>query len=430
MLFIISWDKFCAYSSLETTSYPMSLTDIQIKNAKPLEKQYQLTDGRGLSLLIRPQGHKWWRFKYQFNKKERRLSIGVYPDISLKEARIKRDELRNQVANGIDPCLHRQALKQSSISNQANSFEVIAREWFDVKSSQWVESHGKRIIQRLERDLFPVLGSQPITALTPINLLTTLRRIQDRGSLETAHRALNNCSQILKYAVQTGRLDRDISQDLKGGLAPFKTNHMAAVTKPQDLAKLLIMMNEYQGSFIIKSALKLAPLVFVRPGELRQALWAEIDLERAEWRYKITKTNTEHLVPLSKQAVQILKDLHPFTNHSQYVFPSPRSVSRPLSDNALLSALRVMGISKETTSIHGFRATARTLLDEELGVRPDLIEHQLGHSVKDPLGRAYNRTTFLHERRLMMQQWADYLNTLEQFLNRNISNTELKEAKS
>ena len=240
-----------------------------------------------------------------------------------------------------------------------------------------------------------------------------VRRIENRGALETAHRALGNCGQVFRYAVATGRAERDHSGDLRGALPPVKGEHFAATTDPKRVAEMLRAMDGYQGTLAVRCALRLAPLVFVRPGELRKAEWADIDLDAAEWRYTVTKTNTPHIVPLSRQAVEILRELQPVTGRGRYVFPSARSNSRPMSDNAILAALRRMGIGKEKISGHGFRAVARTILDEGLGVRPDYIEHQLAHAVRDPNGRAYNRTAHLPERRKMMQQWADYLDTLK-----------------
>jgi Integrase len=267
----------------------------------------------------------------------------------------------------------------------------------------------------LERNIFPWLGSKPIADILPMDILTCLRRVEDRGTIETAHRSLQLCGQVFRYAVATGRVDRDITPDLRGALPPSKGDNFASITDPKQAAPLLRAIDEYTGSFIVKSALQLAPLVFVRPGELRQAEWEHIDLDAKEWRYMVTKTKTPHIVPLSKQAIEILNTLHPLTGNGRFVFPSARTPngSRAMSDVALLAALRRMGFSKDEMTVHGFRAMARTILDEVLGHRVDFIEHQLAHAVKDPNGRAYNRTAHLPERHKMMQQWSDYLDGLK-----------------
>ena len=391
----------------------MSLTDTAIKNAKPGEKARKLYDSGGLYLEVSPKGGKWWRFKYRFGGKEKRLSLGVYPDISLKDARDRRDDARKLVANAVDPAEHRKAEKATNTEQAANSFEVIAREWFAKHSTNWVPSHADRIIRRLERDIFPWIGDKPVATLTPPQLLGTIRRIEERGALETAHRALANCGQVLRYAVATGRAERDPSGDLRGALPPVKGTHFASVTDPKKVGEILRAIDGYEGTLIVRCALHLAPLVFVRPGELRHAEWAHINLDKAEWRYTVTKTDTPHIVPLSHQAVTILQELQPFTGKGRYVFPSARSAVRPMSDNAVLAAMRNLGIRKEDMTGHGFRAMARTILDEELGFRPEYIEHQLAHAVRDPNGRAYNRTVHLEERRKMMQEWADFLDKLK-----------------
>lgn len=395
------------------------LTNKAVQNAKPKDKPYKLSDEKGLFLLIQPQKDstkcsKYWRFKYRYGGKEKLLALGVYPDVSLKEAREKRDDARKQVASGIDPCQHRKAVKIATITSAGNSFEVITREWLAKNKDGWAKSHFDKILGRFENDVFPYLGSRPIASITAPELLAVIRRIEKRGVLETAHRALANCGQVFRYAVATGRAERDPSGDLRGALPSVKSRrkHFAAATSPKQVGELLRALNGYQGTPTVCAALRLAPLVFVRPGELRQAEWADIDLDAAEWRYTVTKTNTPHIAPLSTQAVAILRDLHPLTGSGRYVFPSPRTKERPMSDNAILSAMRRMGIGKDEMSGHGFRAMARTILDEVLGFRADFIEHQLAHAVRDPNGRAYNRTTHLAERRKMMQAWADYLDSL------------------
>ena len=391
----------------------MPLTDATIRAAKPREKPARLFDEKGLYLEVSPAGGKWWRFKYRFDGKEKRLSMGVYPDVSLKGARERRDEARRLLADGVDPSEHRKALRTARVDRAANSFEVVAREWFSARVATWSASHADRIIRRLERDIFPWIGGMPVSDIGPPELLSVVRKIEKRGALETAHRALSNCGQVFRYAVATGRAERDPAGDLRGALPPVKGEHFAATTDPARLAEILRAIDDYRGTLTVHCALRFAPLVFVRPGELRSAEWADIDLYEGEWRYTVTKTNTPHIVPLSRQAIAVLKELQPVTGRGRYVFPSARSDVRPMSDNAVLAAMRRMGIPKDEMSGHGFRAAARTILDEVLGVRPDLIEHQLAHAVRDPNGRAYNRTTYLPERRRMMQEWADYLEQLK-----------------
>jgi integrase len=391
----------------------MPLTDTAIRNAKPSEKAVRLFDGGGLYLEVSPTGGKWWRLKYRFDGKEKRLSLGVYPDVSLKDARDRRDASRKLLADGIDPSENRKAMKSARADRVANSFEVVAREWFAKYSATWAANHGDRLIRRFKRDIFPWIGGRPIAEVTAPELLAVVRRIENRGALETAHRALGNCGQVFRYAVATGRATRNPCGDLRGALPPAKGEHFAATTEPKRVAELLRAMDGYEGTLTVRCALRLAPLVFVRPGELRKAEWADIDLDAAEWRYTVTKTSTPHIVPLSRQAVEILRELHPLTGRWRFVFPGARSNGRPMSDNAILAAMRRMGIGKDEMSGHGFRAVARTILDEVLGVRPDYIEHQLAHAVRDPNGRAYNRTAYLPERRKMMQQWADYLDKLK-----------------
>jgi integrase len=390
----------------------MPLTDTQIRNTKPTVKPARLYDGRGLYLEVAPAGGKWWRLKYRFDGKEKRLSLGVYPDVGLKDARGRCDDARRLLANGTDPSANRKAVKATRAGQALNSFEVVTREWFNKHSVNWVEGHSSRIIRLFERDIFPWIGSRPIADITAPDLLAIIRRIEPRA-LETAHRALANCGQVFRYAVATGRATRDPTGDLRGALPPKRGTHFAATTEPKKLGAILRAMDGYEGSAAVRCALRLAPMLFVRPGELRHAEWKDFDLEAADWRYFVTKTNTDHIVPLSRQAVAILRELHPVTGTGRFVFPGARSRKRPMSDNAILAAMRRMGIDKEEMSGHGFRAVARTILDEVLGVRIDYIEHQLAHAVKDPNGRAYNRTLHLPERRKMMQEWSDYLEGLK-----------------
>ncbi len=402
-------------------------TDATIRSTKPMEVTIRLNDGDGLYLLVNPNGGRWWRLDYSIGGKRKTLSIGVYPDTGLKAARNKADEARELVAAGTDPSNVRKVAKaQQTKAMEADrrtadglpavdSFEEVAREWFDKFSAKWVPSHAEKIIRRLERDIFPWIGRRPIDSITAPELLSALRRIEERGAVDTAHRAHQNCGQIFRYAIATGRTERDPSPDLRGALPAVKQTHHAAITEPKAIGGLLRAIDGYQGYLVTKSALRLAPLVFVRPGELRKAEWTEIDLDKAEWNIPAErmKMREPHLVPLSTQAIEILRELQALTGSGRYVFPGARTHGRPMSDNAILAALRRMGFAKEEMSGHGFRAMARTILDEVLQVRPDYIEHQLAHAVRDPNGRAYNRTAHLVERRMMMQQWGDYLDKLK-----------------
>lgn len=390
----------------------MPLTVTAIKNAAPGQRTRRLYDERGLYLEVSPKGGKWWRFKYRIDGKEKRISLGVYPDIGLKEARDARNDARTLVARGIDPSAWRKAEKASRIESAANSFELVAREWHEKQALSWSEVHAGTVLSRLEVNVFPWLGRVPICDIRAADLLRILQPIEERGAIETAHRTLGICGQVLRYAVATDRAERDLSVDLRGALRPVKPKHLAAVTDPKRAGELMREIDAYQGTPTVGCALRLAPLVFVRPGELRTAKWADIDVDNAQWCYEVSKTTTPHIVPLATQAIEILNELRPVTGNQEYVFPSPRSPRRPMSNNAILAALRRMGIPKEEMSGHGFRAMARTMLDEVLGFRPDIIEHQLAHRVRDPLGRAYNRTAHLAERRNMMQSWADYLDEL------------------
>jgi integrase len=391
----------------------MPLTDVVIRSTKPTTKAFKLYDSGGLYLEVSPSGGKWWRLKYRFNGKENRISLGVYPETTLKAARDRRDTERKLLADSIDPSKNRKTEKFVQANRAANSFEQVAREWFAKFSPSWAPAHAARKIRLFERDIFPWIGQQPIAEITAPELLSVLHRIEKRGVSETERRALVSCGQVFRYAVASGRAERDPSGDLRGALPPVKGEHFAAITEPDSLATILRAFEGYNGTLPVRCALRLMPLLFVRPGELRKAEWSQIDLDAAEWRYMVTKTQTEHIVPLSRQAVAILHELYPLTGNGHFVFPSARSNTRPMSDNAILVAMRTMEIAKDVTTGHGFRATARTILDEVLGVRTDLIEHQLAHRVKDPNGRAYNRTAFLPERREMMQTWADFLDQLK-----------------
>lgn len=391
----------------------MPLTNVAIKSATPREKTYRLYDEKGLYLEVTLTGAKLWRWKYRFQGKEKRLAIGPYPEIGLQLARETRDKARTLLASGTDPSAQKKAQKAAVSTNIDSAFEAIAREWHYGKSRIWSVIHSKNVLDRLSRNVFPFIGQTSISDVTVPELLKLLRRIEERGANETAHRVLGNIGEVYRYAIASGKTERNIAVDIKGALQPVKKQHLAAITEPIRVGELLRMIDGYSGTLAVQSALKLAPLTFVRPGELRKALWSEIDLDVGEWRFTVTKTQTPHVVPLSRQAIVILETLRPVTAQSEYVFPNLRSRRRPMSDNAILSALRRMEIDKSEMSGHGFRAMARTILDEVLGVRPDIIEHQLAHSVRDPLGRAYNRTSHLSERKKMMQLWADYLEGLK-----------------
>lgn len=336
-------------------------------------------------LELSPAGGKWWRLKYRFGGKEKRISLGTYPDVGLKQARERRDEARKLLADGVDPGEHRKAQKAAGQERAANSFEVVAREWYAKMASTWVPSHGEKIIRRLERDIFPWLGNDPIGDISAPKLLSTIRKIEDRGRLETAHRVLQNCSQVFRYAIATGRSERDPAADLRGALPPVRETHFAAITDPKEVGGLLRAIDSFTGTFIVKAALQLSPLVFVRPGELRRAQWESINLDAGEWPYFVTKTRSEHLVPLSAQAVEILRELHPLNGRNQWVFPGMRDHQKPMSEAAINAALRRMGYdTKVEMTGHGFRAMARTILHEELGFDPAVIEHQLAHQVNRP----------------------------------------------
>jgi integrase len=392
----------------------MALTDTAIRTAKPEKKAKKIADGGGLYLLLNTNGSRWWRFDYRFAEKRKTLSMGVYPDVTLAEARQRREQARKLLANGVDPSEHKKAQKAASQVRAANSFEVIAREWFEKHRDTWASTHSEKIIRRLEKDVFPWLGGRPVAEITAPEILTVLRRIEGRGTLDTAHRAGGNCSQVFRYAIATGRAERDPVPDLRGALPPARGKNFAALTDPAKVGELLRAMDAFNGTLPVQCALRLAPLLFVRPGELRQAQWADIDFDKAEWRYFVTKTKTEHLVPLSRQAIAILRDLQPLSGAGRFIFPGGRDPKRAMSEAAINAALRRMGYDTKTEITgHGFRAMARTILAEELHQRPEVIEHQLAHAVPDALGTAYNRTKFLKERRAMMQLWADYLDKLK-----------------
>jgi len=393
------------------------LSDVQVKNAKPQEKDYKLMDGFGLFLLITPTNGKLWRFDYRFGDKRKMLALGAYPAVTLAEARQRREEAKKLLANGIDPGAMKKTLKSTGKELAANTFEVIARQWHLKFSSagKWSPPHADDIMHRLEKDIFPPLGSRPVSEIKPKELLTVLERVASRGALDSAHRLRHHCGMIFRYAIVHELAERDIAADLRGALPPVKGGHHAAATTPKDLAPILRAIDDLNGSFIVKSALRLLPLVFCRPGELRAAEWSEINFDDCVWEIPAErmKMKQPHIVPLARQSIAILKELQPLTGNGRYLFPCHRSPLRCMSNNALNAGLRRLGFTKEEATAHGFRASARTILDEVLKVRPDFIEHQLSHSVRDALGTAYNRTSHLDERKKMMQTWADYLDNLK-----------------
>ena len=391
----------------------MSLTDTAIRNAKPKDKQYKLSDEKGLYLLVKKAG-KYFRLDYRFAGKRKTLAIGVYPDVTLAEAREQRDEARKLIQKGVDPSQHKRDTKNMLQKIAANDFETIAREWFEKKRPAWAERHAYTVIRRLELNIFPWLGNRPIKLIAAPELLEVLRKIESRGAIETAHRIKQVCGQIFRYAIATGRAERDPSADLKGALTTTKPKSMAAITDPKKIGGLLRAIDGYDGHIITKCALRLAPLVFVRPGELRHAEWTEIDLENAEWKipaYKM-KMKRPHIVPLSKQSIAILMEIEPITGNGLYAFPSLRSTARPMSNNTVNAALRRMGYAKDEMTGHGFRAMASTLLHEQ-GWPSDVIERQLAHTEGNSVKAAYNHAQHLPERRKMMQSWADYLDALK-----------------
>lgn len=391
----------------------MPLTDLAIRKAKPAEKPVKMADGGGLYLLVRPDGGRWWRWDYRrpVTGTRNTLSLGTYPDTGLAEARERHSEARKLLAAGTDPGEQRKADKVAGGERAANTFGAIADEFHKRRLPKLISRTATRERRLLETDLAP-LRKLPIDGITASVVLATLRKIEERGANETAHRCRFLVAQVFRYAIATGKATSNPADALRGALVPQQTKHFPSLTEPAQVGPLLRALWGYDGTVAARAALKLAPMLFVRPGELRAARWADIDLDNAEWRYTATKTNTPHIVPLATQAVEILRELHPITGRSEFVFPSERDRKRFMSENTINAALRRLGYDQDTMTAHGFRAMARTILDEVLGFRPDYIEHQLAHAVKDPNGRAYNRTAHLAERKQMMQEWADYLDQL------------------
>jgi integrase len=401
----------------------MSINPQQIKKLenKAGQKYTSYPDGNGLYLYVYSKDKKWWRFRCRsLEGKQRLISLGTYPAVSLKEAREKAEELYSLRKQGIDPVIHIEAKKQTERQDgenaNQNNFEIVAREWFQALKKEKSESHKKRIMASLEKDVFPYIGGLAVDKIESESFADIAKRIESRGAIETAHRVIGRCGEIMLYAMLTGRTKHSpIAAVKKYMQATMKKTqkHMAATTEPSKVGELLRMIEGYQGTAIVKAALKFAPLVFVRPGELRQAEWQDIDLKQKQWAFTASKTEQNHIVPLSRQAVEILSELKLITGNGKYVFPAPTGSDRPMSNNAILAAFRRMGIAKEEHSGHGWRATARTLLDEQLRFPIPIIELQLAHSVKDMHGEAYNRTTYIEDRETMMQAWSDYLDELK-----------------
>ncbi|WP_174566990.1 integrase arm-type DNA-binding domain-containing protein [Rhodanobacter sp. B05] len=391
----------------------MPLTDTAIRKAKPADKPQRMFDGGGLYLEVSPAGGKLWRLKYRHGGKEKRLALGVYPDTGLKDARGKRDAARKLLAEGIDPGEVRKASKAAGEERTANSFAVIAEEWLAQQAPRMAPATLAKARWTLDDLVNPWIGSRPVSEIEAPEMLKLLRRIEERGAHETAHRTKQRCSQIFRYAMATGRAKSDPTAAMRGALAPVVSKSRAAITDPLKMGELLRSIDGYSGSFVVRSAMKLAPLVFVRPGELRKAEWTEFDLDGAVWRIPAgkMKMREEHIVSLPVQAVAILRDLQPLTGRGQYVFPGERSTSRPMSENTVNAALRRMGFDKDTMTGHGFRAMASTRLNE-MGWTPDVIERQLAHAERNKIRAAYNRAQYLDERTRMMQAWADYLDGL------------------
>jgi len=395
--------------------HDLALTDTFVKQVKPTNKPSgdKYTDGGGMYLLVRVAG-KYWRMDYRFTGKRKTLALGTYPEVSLAKARQRREMARQRLADGLDPNDEKRRDKLIAASTSANTFEVVARDWLTKTDADRSENTTRKVANWLEHDVFPRIGLMPIASIGPRDVLAALRKMESRGALDSVHRVKQVCGQVFRFAVASGLAERDVTQDLKGALAKPVAGHHAAITDPMLVGGLMRAIHAYQGHPYTVAALKLTPLVFVRPGELRTAEWAEIDLDTSQWRIPGSKMKmkVDHLVPLSTQAVAILRAIHPMTGHGRYVFPSIRTAERPMSENTVNAALRAMGYAQDVHSAHGFRATARTIMDEVLGERVDLIEHQLAHAVKDPNGRAYNRTAHLPARREMMQRWGDYLDKL------------------
>lgn len=393
------------------------LTDVQVKNARPRDKPYKLADGGGLYLEVMPlpAGSKLWRMKFkQASGQESRLSFGGYPEVSLIQARKKRDAARELCAADIDPGKVKRDAKQAKAIAATHTFEAIAYQWLSKTAADRARTTQEKNTSWLERNIFPDIGAMPVSTIKPRDVLAVLHKIEARGAIESAHKIKQLCGQVFRYAVAAGLAEHDVTADLRGALSAVPEVHYAAITDPKQVGELLRSIDAYQGHFYAIVALKLSPLLFQRPGEVRSMEWSELDFKNAEWRIPgiKMKMKIDHIVPLARQAIELLRSVQRMSGHGRYVFPSIRTGERCMSENTINAALRSMGYGKEVMTAHGFRAMARTILDEVLGERVDLIEHQLAHAVKDPNGRAYNRTAHLPARRKMMQTWADYLDRL------------------
>ncbi|MDL2279582.1 integrase arm-type DNA-binding domain-containing protein [Desulfovibrio sp. OttesenSCG-928-G11] len=392
----------------------MPLTDTSIRSAKPQSKAVKMFDGGGLYLEVAPSGGKWWRLKYRLDGKEKRISLGTYPTISLKEARERREEAKKMLANGIDPSIQRQAKKESIRAKTENSFEAVAREWHMKHSQGLAESHNKKILSRLEKQLFPVFGEKAVNEVEAADLLKAAQHAQNRGAVETAHRLVQLCGQVFRYAIVTGRAKHDISADLRGALQKVSVKHMATITDKKRIGELLRAIDAYGGFLPVKTALQIAPYVFVRPGELRGAEWSEFNWADAEWHIPPArmKKKEKHIVPLARQVLTIIETLRDYTGHSRFLFPSIRTDSKPIAEESLLVAIRSMGFTAEEMTAHGFRGMASTLLNEQ-GYNRDWIERQLAHGERNAVRASYNYAEYLPERRRMMQEWADLLDSFK-----------------
>ena len=385
----------------------------QVKYAgKPSGDSY--ADGGGMYLLVKASG-KYWRMDYRFAAKRKTLALGVYPAVTLAQARKRRDEAKAQLADGTDPSATKREEKLTQRTIAGNTFEKVAEDWLQATQASRKEITQQKLQTWLKKDIYPSIGKLPITTIGPRDVLAVARKMEQRGVYDSAKRLVQICGQVLRYAVAEGSAERDVTQDLKGALQKSEKRHYAAITDPALLAPLLRAIDGYAGHIYSRTALKLTPLLFVRPGELRTAEWAEIDWKAQEWRIPASKMKmaNDHIVPLSQQALALLREVHTASGHGKYVFPSIRTGERPMSENTVSAALRAIGYDRDVQTAHGFRATARTILDEVLGERIDLIEHQLAHAVKDANGRAYNRTAHLPARKALMQRWNDYLDALK-----------------
>ena len=395
----------------------MPLTDTAIRVIKPTAKAIKLFDGQGLYLEVAPSGGRWWRLKYRFLGREKRISLGTYPSTSLREARKRRDEAKEMLAQGIDPSESRKEAKATAAAieqEQATTFEAVAREWFTKKKAAWKPVHQKKILSRLENQIFPIIGDKLFASLEPADFLAAIQKAEARGVIETAHRLAQLCGQISRYARIIGITKYDIAAGLTEALTPVQTKHRAAVIDPIEIGHLLRAIDGYGGEPSICYALRIMPCVFVRSIELRGAEWSEIDITTATWTIPAVRMKMKgaHVVPLARQVVALLGTLKEITGNGRYVFPSLHSASRHISDVGLLNALRRLGYAKDEMCVHGFRGLASTRLNE-MGFRADVIEAQLAHAEKNAVRRAYNHAEYLDERREMMQQWADYLDALK-----------------